>query len=100
MIAPMHRGVGIVLIVAGSVIGLAFAFLLRRRAPARLVTGVLAACGLAIGTGALLVMRHVSPTNWTLTLVLMTILVPAHVRVVLGPFGPAGDEPRPTAGVR
>jgi hypothetical protein len=92
----MHRAVGIALIVGGSLVGLAFAFPLRRKAPAVVVAVVLALCGLALGAGALLVLQHVSATNWTITLVLMTILVPAHVRVVLGPFGVGGDEPRPT----
>ena len=31
---------------------------------------------------------HVSTTNWVLTLVLLSFLVPAHARIVLGPFGP------------
>ena len=96
----MHRAVGIALIVAGSLVGLAFAFVARRRAPAVLVAAVLALCGLALGAGALLVLHHVSVTNWTVTLVLMAILVPAHVRVVLGPFGAGGDEPRPTQSVQ
>jgi hypothetical protein len=90
----MHHGVGIALIVASSLVGLAFAFVLRRKAPAPFVAAVLAGCGLALGAGALFELRHVSATNWTVTLVLMTFLVPAHVRVVLGPFGPSGEARR------
>jgi len=96
----MHTGVGIALIVAGSLVGLAFAFAVRRRAPAAVVAAVLALCGLALGAGALLVLHHVSVTNWTVTLVLMAVLVPAHVRVMLGPFGVDGDEPRHTQSVQ
>ena len=83
----MHDAVGIALIVAGSAVGLFTAFVLRTTWPAAVVAAVLVACGLAIGAGALLVMKHVSATNWAVTLVLMAFLVPAHVRVVLGPFG-------------
>ena len=90
----MHPGVGIALIVVSSLIGLVFAFVVRRKAPATFVAAVLAGCGLTLGIGSLLVLRHVSATNWTLTLVLMMILVPAHVRVVLGPFGPPREQHR------
>ena len=84
----MHDGAGTALIVAGGAVALAIAFFLRTRAPALLVAAVLTACGVAIGAGALLVQDHVSTTNWVLTLVLLSFLVPAHARIVLGPFGP------------
>jgi hypothetical protein len=93
----MHDGVGIALIVAGAVVALATAFLLRTRVPAFLVAVVLAVCGVALGVGVLLVQDHVSTANWILTVALLAFLVPAHVRVVLGRFGPGGDEPRPAA---
>ena len=78
---------GIALIVCGAAAGLLVALVLRTRAPAALVAVVLVASGVATGAGALLVQDHVSTTNWTLTLLLLSFLVPAHVRVVLGPFG-------------
>jgi len=90
----MHDGAGIALISAGGAVALLTTFLLRARAPAAFVATVLALCGLAIGVGALLVQDHVSTTNWVVTLVLATFLVPAHVRVVLGPLG----RPRPRDG--
>ncbi|MFN2545119.1 MAG: hypothetical protein ABR600_11210 [Actinomycetota bacterium] len=92
----MHDGWGIALIVAGAVVALGTAFGLRTRASAPVVGIVLLACGLSLGTGALLVQDDVSRTNWVVTVVLMSVLAPAHVRVVLGPFGRSGDEPRPT----
>jgi hypothetical protein len=92
----MHDAVGIALIVAGTMVALATAFGLRTRAPAPLVAVVLIASALAIGAGTLLVQHHVSTTNWVVTLLLMAFLVPAHVRVVLGPFGRGGDKPCPT----
>ena len=83
----MHAGVGIGLLVGGAVAALVTAFVLRARAPAPVVTTVLVGCGVALAAGALLVQRHVSRTNWILTVVLLAFLVPAHVRVVLGRFG-------------
>jgi hypothetical protein len=85
----VNVGAGIALIVSGAVVAVPTAFLLRTRAPAALVATILAACGLALGAGALLVQDHVSTTNWVLTCVLVTFLVPAHVRIALGRFGPA-----------
>src|SRR4051794_20752622 len=87
----MHDGVGIALIVDGAAVGLLFALPLRTRAPAALVGVILALCGAALGAGALLVQDHdVSTTNWVIVMVFMPVLAPAHVRVVLGRFGPAG----------
>jgi hypothetical protein len=93
----MHDGVGIALIVAGAGIALATGFLLRTRAPAPAVAAILALSGLALGAGALLVQGHVSTTNWVVTLVALSFLVPAHVRVVLGPFGTGAARSRPPA---
>ena len=88
----MHVGVGVSLIAVGAAVALATAFFVRTRAPAALVAAILTLCGLALGAGALLVQDHVSTTNWVLTLVLVGFLVPGHVRIVLGPFGPAGAD--------
>jgi hypothetical protein len=84
----VNVGAGVTLIVAGAAVALPTAFLLRTRVPAAFVASILALCGLALGAGALLVQDHVSTTNWVLTCVLVTFLVPAHARIVLGPFGP------------
>jgi hypothetical protein len=83
----MHDGVGIALIVCGAMAALTTALGLRTRAAAPVVAVVLVASGLALAAGALLVQDHVSTTNWVLTLLLLSFLVPAHVRIVLGPFG-------------
>jgi 4-hydroxybenzoate polyprenyltransferase len=83
----VNETAGVALIVAGGVLALAVAFLLRRRLPGRAVFGLGAAASLAIGTGALLVQSHVSAVEWTVTLVAMSLLGPAHIRIVMGPFG-------------
>jgi len=87
-------GVGVGLIVAGGLLALAVAFLLRTRLPGRAVFALGAAAGVAIGTGALLVQSHVSVAEWTLTLAAMFLLGPGHIRIVMGPFGPPGRAPR------
>jgi ABC-type transport system involved in cytochrome c biogenesis permease subunit len=87
---------GIATIVIGGVAALATTFFLRTRLPAVVVGIVLMGCGVALGIGALAVQDHVSTTEWALVPLLMSVLAPAHVRVVLGSFGPGGDKPRPT----
>lgn len=92
----MHRGAGIALIAAGAAVALPVALALRTRLPALAVAAVLTLCGLALGGGALLVQDRVSTTNAVVTLILATLLVPAHVRVVLGPFGPVRAASAPS----
>lgn len=87
----MHDGTGIALLISGGAVALLSAFVLRTRAPAAVVALILVACGAALGVGAMLVQDRVSTTNWIVGVAALTVLVPAHVRVVLGPFGP----PRP-----
>jgi ABC-type transport system involved in cytochrome c biogenesis permease subunit len=87
IIRHVSDAAGIVLIVAGGIVALATAFLLRSRLPALVVTVVLFGCGVAMGIGALAVQDDVSTTEWILVPLLMSVLAPAHVRVVLGPFG-------------
>ena len=83
----MNEGLGTVLVVAGGLLALAVAFPLRRRLPGRAVFALAVTASLALGAGALLVQRHVSAAEWTLTLAAMFLLGPAHIRVVMGPFG-------------
>jgi hypothetical protein len=85
----VHDAAGWTLVASASAVALLTALVLRSRLPALAVLAVLTACGLALGGGAILVQDHVSPTNAAVTLTLVTVLVPAHVRVVLGRFGPA-----------
>jgi hypothetical protein len=94
----VNTTVGIALIVAGGMVVLAVAFVLRQRLPGRAVFGLAAAASLAIGTGALLVQSHVSAAEWTLTLGALFLLGPAHIRIVMGPFGrPRHRRAVPTA---
>jgi hypothetical protein len=65
-------------------------FALRTRIPAVLVTVVLAGAGAGLGWGGMLLQADPSTGEVILTVALMAVLVPAHVRIVLGRFGPAG----------
>jgi hypothetical protein len=64
------------------------AFLLRTRLPAVAVTALLTATGAGIAGGGLLLRSDPTPVEIVATVVVLSILLPAHVRVVLGRFGP------------
>lgn len=81
---------GVWIVSASVAIGLVTAFLLRTRLPARVVLALLAAAGAAIAWGGMLLRRDPSTGEVALTLILLAVLVPSHVRTVLGPFGPRG----------
>ena len=76
------------MLVAGAAVGVVTALVLRTRVPGAVVLVVLVLCGVTLASGGLLVLDHVSTTNIVLTEILLAVLVPAHVRVVLGSFGP------------
>jgi hypothetical protein len=79
-------GLGIGLVVAGSLLGLATVGA-ARRLPAPVWVGLLALAGAAAGAGALAVQDHAGPGDWLLTLVALAALTPLHARLVFGPPG-------------
>ena len=79
---------GVVLIVAGSAGVLLGAFVLRRRLPASLVYLLLAVSSVLVGAGSLVVQDHVTTADWIVTLALLALLGPVHVRFLMGEFGP------------
>jgi len=79
--------VGVILIASGGVAVLVTAFLLRTVLPAVAVFALLAAGSVIVGAGALVVQDGVTAADRVVTLVALAVLGPAHVRVVLGPFG-------------
>jgi hypothetical protein len=79
-------------IVAGSAaLALLTAFLLRTRLPVQVVTVVLAVTGAGLGWGGMLLRPDASVGEIVAAVVLLAVLVPAHVRIVLGRFGPRGS---------
>jgi len=75
-------------VVAAAAVALTAAFVLRRRTSALLVAAVLTIAGAAIGWGGMLLQPDPSRGEFIVAVVALAFLVPAHVRIVLGPFGP------------
>jgi hypothetical protein len=73
---------------ASSAVAVATAFLLRPRLAAGAVTLILAAAGAGIGWGGILLQADPSAGELVAAVAMLAVLVPAHVRIVLGPFGP------------
>jgi hypothetical protein len=71
-----------------AVVAVATAFFVRRRLAAGAVIVILALAGAGIGWGGMLVQADPSLGEFIAAVVILTILVPAHVWIVLGPFGP------------
>jgi hypothetical protein len=76
------------LVTVSAAVALATALLLRRRIPPVAVAVILALAGAGIGWGGMLLQRDPSPGEFIVAVGILAVLIPAHVRVVLGPFGP------------
>jgi hypothetical protein len=82
--------VGWGIVAVSAAVALITAFALRTRLPAVIVTVVLAGAGAGLGWGGMLIQADPSTGEEILAVALTAVLVPAHVRLVLGRFGPAG----------
>jgi hypothetical protein len=80
--------VGWPIVGAAVVLGLITAFSLRTRLPSSVVFVTLMVVGIGIAWGGLLLRPDPSAGEIVLTVGLLAVLVPFHVRIVLGPFGP------------
>lgn len=78
------------LVVASAAVALITAFVLRTRLPAPLPFVLLALSGAGLATGGMLLLEDPSTGEFAAAVVVMAILVPFHVRLVLGPLGPSG----------
>ena len=88
------------IVAAAAAVALITALLLRTRIPPPLVTIVLAVAGGALGWGGMLLRPDPSVGEFAAAVVLLAVLVPSHVRIVLGRFGPrAATEPTPASAV-
>jgi hypothetical protein len=83
-------GLGIALIVAGSLLGLGVALVAWRRLPSVVCLVAIGACAAIAGAGALLVQDPdlVSPGDWVLTLVALAVMGPLQTSYALGRPGP------------
>ena len=83
----MSTGVGVATIVGAGALGLLTVFVLWRRLPAAAAFAVIAACGVGVAVGGLLVQDDVGPASWVVAVVVLGVLTPVHARLVFGPPG-------------
>jgi hypothetical protein len=84
-------------VAVGAALAVVASFGLRTRIPAPAVAAVLVAGGAAIGWGGMLLQPDPPVSQTAFAVVALAVLVPFHVRVVVGPFGPGrgrGDDRR------
>jgi 1-acyl-sn-glycerol-3-phosphate acyltransferase len=84
----VRTALGIAFIVAASLLLVLVAFVLRPRVLARTSLPLAALGGAGLAAGALLVQPHASAADWSVAVPAMALLAPAHIRIVLGAFGP------------
>lgn len=89
MIQAVDVPLGSIVAAGSAVLALVVAFLLRRRWPASAVILLLAASGAGLAWGILAGLEGTAAEH-ALALPLMALLVPFHVRIVLGPLGRRG----------
>jgi hypothetical protein len=88
--ASDSAAIGVGVVVLGAVAGIAVSFLLRTRLPAAAVAALLAASGAAIGWGGMTLQPDPPLPQVVFAVLMLAVLVPFHVRIVVGPFGPRG----------
>lgn len=74
---------------ASAGVAIVTALLLRRRLAPPAVMVLLALAGAGLGWGGMLIQPDPSTLELVAAVAMLAFLVPAHVRIVLGPFGPA-----------
>ena len=82
--------VGTWIVAVSAVVVVVTGFVLRTRLPASVVGVVLVVAGAGVGWGGILLQPGATVAEVILTVAIMALLVPVHVRIVLGRFGPAG----------
>jgi hypothetical protein len=92
----VSTGAGVATIVGASALGLLTVFVLWRRVPAAAASAVMAACGVGLAVGGLLVQHDVGTASWVVAVVALGVVAPIHARLVFGPPGRAhvvAEEP-------
>ena len=85
----MSTGAGVATIIGASALGLLTVFVLWRRLPAAAAFAVIAACGVGVAVGGLLVQDEVGTASWVVAVVVLGVLAPVHARLVFGSPGRA-----------
>jgi hypothetical protein len=83
----VSTGAGIATIAGASVLGMLTVFVLWRRLPPVAALAVIAACGVGLAVGGLLVQDDVGKASWVVAIVALGVLAPVHARLVFGPPG-------------
>jgi hypothetical protein len=83
----VSTGAGVATIAGASVLGLLTVFVLWRRLPPVAAFAVIAACGVGVAVGGLLVQDDVGKASWVVAIVALGVLAPVHARLVFGPPG-------------
>jgi hypothetical protein len=76
------------LVAISAAVALGTALLLRRKLPSAAVAFLLGLAGAGMAWGAMLIQPDPSIGELVSAVAILAVLVPAHVRIVLGPFGP------------
>jgi len=79
---------GVWFVVLSLLVGVATAFVLRSRLRSWVVAALLAVSGGSLAWGGMLLRTDPGTGEVFVAVAAMAILVPVHVRIVLGPFGP------------
>jgi SHS2 domain-containing protein len=86
---------GVWVVIVAALVGSVSAFILRTRAPGWAVATLLAGSGAALGWGGMLLRADPGSEEFAFGAIAMSVLVPVHVRIVLGPFGQRRDREVP-----
>ena len=78
------------LVAVAAAVALITAFALRTRLPVPFAFVILALCGAGVATGGMLLLGDPSAGEFIAAVVTTAVLVPFHVRWVVGPLGPSG----------
>ena len=90
----MEHGVWVV--VVSALVGSVTAFFLRTNLSGWAIAALLAISGAGLGWGGILLRSDPGRGEFVLVVLAMSVLVPVHVRIVLGPFGPRRSHRVPT----
>jgi hypothetical protein len=85
--------IGVALIAAGSLVAVLAVVGAWRRISTAAGVILVAACGVVVGTGALLVQEEASAGEWVITIIVLGALTPVHALLLFGrPGGRGGDH--------
>lgn len=82
-----YEGAGAAVLAVSWVVALTAAFILRPRVAPPITLVLLVLAGAGLGLGGMMLRLDPHPAERIVAIVLLAVLVPAHVRIVLGAYG-------------